>query len=69
MFVLWFHFTHAPHPKFVILMRRRVSIFTHIFSGIIEFVACWVAFWTHNPIVARVAALAAICGHIPSSYY
>lgn len=69
LFVLWFHFTHAPHPKFVILVRRKISIYTHIISGVTEFVTCWVAFWTGNPHVATAAALAAICGHVPSAYY
>jgi hypothetical protein len=69
LFVLWYHFTHAPHPKFVILTMRRISIYTHIVSGVTEFVACWVAFWTGNANVARVAALATILGHVPSAYY
>lgn len=67
--MLYFHFTHAPHPKFRILGRRRLSIYTHIVSGVIEFVTCWVAYWTGNENVARAAALAAILGHVPSAYY
>lgn len=69
LFVLWYHFTHAPHPKFMILTRRKISIYTHIISGVIEFVTCWIAFWTGNAYVARAAALATILGHVPSAYY
>lgn len=69
LFVLYFHFTHAPHPKFMILIRRRLSIYTHIISGVTEFITCWVAYWTRNEYVAMAAALAAICGHVPSAYY
>jgi hypothetical protein len=69
LFVLYFHFTHAPHPKFMILKRRKLSIYTHIISGVTEFVTCWIAFWTRNEHVATVAALAAILGHVPSAYY
>ncbi|CAF1226486.1 unnamed protein product [Adineta steineri] len=69
LFVLYYHYTHAPHPKFVILKQRRISIYVHIFSGVIEFVTCWIAFWTGSAFIGRIASLAAILGHVPSAYY
>ncbi|UJR22348.1 hypothetical protein I4U23_025410 [Adineta vaga] len=69
MFVLYYHYTHAPHPKFCILKQRRISIYTHIVSGVLEFITCWLAFGTGNIYIARIAALAAILGHVPSAYY
>jgi hypothetical protein len=69
IFVLYYHLTNAPHPKFVILLRRRLVIYTHIISGVIEFITCWLAFLTGNKHIASVAALVAICGHVPSAYY
>jgi Ca2+-binding EF-hand superfamily protein len=69
LFVLYYHYSHAPHPKFVILKQRRFVIYTHIISGVLEFITCWVAFCTGNKYIATIAALAAICGHVPSAYY
>ncbi|CAF1260605.1 unnamed protein product [Rotaria sordida] len=69
MFVLYYHFTHAPHPKFVILLRRRFVIYIHIISGVLEFTSCWAAFLTGNKYIATIAALTAIFGHVPSAYY
>jgi len=69
LFVLFYHYTHPPHPKFVILPQRRFSIYVHIVSGLIELVACWLAFFTGSPIIGKIASLAAICGHVPTAYY
>ena len=69
LFVLFYHYTHAPHPKFVILPIRRFVIYTHISSGVLEFITCWAAFLTGNKYIATIAALAAILGHVPSAYY
>ena len=69
MFVLYFHFTHAPHPKFVMLKRRKFAIYTHIASGVFEFISCWLAFLTGNIYIAKFAALTAILAHVPSAYY
>jgi len=69
IFVLYFHFTHAPHPKFVMLKRRKFAIYTHIASGVLEFLSCWLAFTTGNIYIARFAALTAILAHVPSAYY
>jgi len=69
LFVLYYHYSHAPHPKFVILPQRRFAIYVHIISGVSEFVTCWLAFLTGNPLIGRIASLVAICGHVPSAYY
>jgi hypothetical protein len=69
MFVLFYHFTRAPHPKYVMLPQRRFAIYTHILSGGVEFTSCWTAFCTGNESVDKLAALAAILGHVPSAYY
>ena len=69
MFVLYYHFTRAPHPKFLILPRRRISINIHIFAGILEFTTCWISYLTGSEHFATVASLAAILGHTPTAYY
>lgn len=68
-FVVYYHSTRAPHPKYVILLRRRLVIYAHIISGISEFATCWVAFVTGNEHIATVAAIIAILVHVPTAYY
>jgi Ca2+-binding EF-hand superfamily protein len=53
----------------VILKQRRFSIYTHIVSGVVESISCWLAFCTGNEFIAQVAAVSAILGHVPSAYY
>jgi Ca2+-binding EF-hand superfamily protein len=91
--VLYYHATHPPHPKFLMLKRRHFSILVHIISGFVEFLFSITAFvcaviLTYNTntkdkatssnyalmfsiqtVASRVAACAAIIGHIPSSFY
>ena len=69
LFVLHYHYTHAPHPKFLMLKKRRFVIYTHIISGVLEFITCWTAFCTGNERIATIASLVAILGHVPSAYY
>lgn len=69
IFVLYYHFTHAPHPKLLILRRRRICIYIHIFSGVLELTTCWISYLTHSERFAIIASLAAILGHIPTAYY
>ena len=69
LFVVYYHSTRAPHPKYVILLRRRLVIYAHIISGVSEFTTCWVAFVTGNEHIATVAALTAILVHVPTAYY
>ncbi|CAF1362966.1 unnamed protein product [Adineta ricciae] len=69
LFVLYYHYTHAPHPKFIMLPQRRLAIYTHIISGVTEFITCWIAFVTGNERIATIASLAAIVGHVSSAYY
>lgn len=69
LFVLQYHYSHAPHPKFVILPRRQISIYVHIISGVLEFSMCWIAFLTGSPLISTIAAVIALLGHVPTSYY
>ena len=69
VFVVYYHSTRAPHPKYAILLRRRLVIYAHIVSGVSEFTTCWVAFLTGSEHIATVAALTAILVHVPTAYY
>ncbi|WP_017653719.1 EF-hand domain-containing protein [Fortiea contorta] len=69
-YVLYYHYTTPPHPKFLMLPKRKLSIRTHVISGSIEVVFGVIAFFSSNPeIPAIIMALSAIIGHITSSSY
>ncbi|MDZ8236796.1 MAG: EF-hand domain-containing protein [Nostoc sp. ChiQUE01a] len=69
-YVLYYHYTNPPHPKFLMLPKRKLSIRTHVISGTIEIVFGVVAFFSSNPeIPAIIMALSAIIGHVTSSSY
>lgn len=68
-FVLYYHASRPPHPKFVMLPHRRVILGIHIVAGCLEFAACLVAYATDSAAWAIGAALLAILGHVPTSYY
>lgn len=69
-YVLYYHYTTPPHPKFLMLPKRKLSIRTHLISGTIEVVFGVIAFFSSNPeIPAMIMALSAIIGHITSSFY
>ncbi|MBD2613187.1 EF-hand domain-containing protein [Nostoc punctiforme FACHB-252] len=69
-YVLYYHYTNPPHPKFLMLPKRKLSIRTHVISGTIEIVFGVIAFFSSNPeIPAIVMALSAIIGHVTSSSY
>ena len=69
VFVLFYHFTHAPHPKFLMINRRKYIVYIHITSGILEFIFCWLSFYTGNRYIGRFTSLIAIVAHVPSAYY
>jgi Ca2+-binding EF-hand superfamily protein len=69
-YVLYYHYTNPPHPKFLMLPKRKLSIRTHVISGSIEVLFGVIAFFSSNPeIPATIMALSAIIGHITSSFY
>ncbi|TAG94898.1 MAG: EF-hand domain-containing protein [Oscillatoriales cyanobacterium] len=69
-YVLYYHYTNPPHPKFLMLPKRKLSIRTHVISGSIEVVFGVIAFFSSNPeIPATIMALSAIIGHVTSSFY
>ena len=42
--VLWHHWTHPPHPKFVLRAPRKISIRLHVLSGTVEIIF-WCLAW------------------------
>lgn len=69
-YVLYYHYTTPPHPKFLMLPKRKLSIRTHVISGSIEVVFGVIAFFSSHPeIPAMIMALSAIIGHVTSSFY
>ncbi|WP_309731760.1 EF-hand domain-containing protein [Chamaesiphon sp. OTE_75_metabat_556] len=69
-YVLYYHYTNPPHPKFLMLPARKFSIRVHIISGTIELGCGIVAFFSSDPAIWAIGmASAAIIGHITSSSY
>ncbi|MGW2402314.1 EF-hand domain-containing protein [Kitasatospora sp. NPDC001664] len=70
VFVLLYHLTHPPHPKFLMLRRRRLAIRTHAVGGVVELVAGVTAYFVADPTVpAVVMALAGLVLHVPTAAY
>lgn len=69
VFVLAYHATHPPHPKFFMAIQRRMFLYIHIGSGCLELASCLFAYFTGNETWALMAAGVALAGHIPTSYY
>lgn len=70
LFVLYYHYTTPPHPKFLMLTRRRISIRLHVIAGSVELAAGTTAFFLTNPATAAtIMAAAALLIHIPTAIY
>jgi Ca2+-binding EF-hand superfamily protein len=67
--VLAVHWLYPPHPKFMLLARRKICIRIHIVAGIIEYAAGVAAFLSGESWLAQVMAMVAIVAHVPSAAY
>jgi Ca2+-binding EF-hand superfamily protein len=69
-YVLYYHYTNPPHPKFLMLPSRKFSIRVHTISGTIELICGIIAFFSSDPAIwAIIMASSAIIGHVTSSSY
>lgn len=74
IFIIFFHATHAPHPKFVMVLSRRVSMATHIIAGVVEISSAVSAIIlilfldTRIPLLGQIQACSAFF-HIASAVY
>jgi len=66
--VLKYHFTEAPHPKFLMHWRRKYSIKAHIACGTLEMACTVFAMASQLPIFALLVALFCF-GHVLTSAY
>ena len=69
LLVLAVHWCCPPHPKFLLLGKRRVCIRIHVVAGTIEFIAAVVAFLTGDPHFAMATAAVALLAHVPTAAY
>lgn len=68
-FVLFYHYTVPPHPKFLLLTPRKISIRVHVISGSIELFCGIVAMLSSNPApFATIMAIAAFF-HVGAASY
>lgn len=69
-YVLYYHYSNPPHPKFSMLPARKLSIRVHTISGTIELICGIIAFFSSDPAIwAIIMASSAIIGHVTSSSY
>jgi len=72
IFVVTYHLVYPPHPKFVLLPSRRISIYVHLVSGITEIVSGVMAFvlpdvyWQNT--FTRAMSIASIT-HVITAFY
>ncbi|GAA2025911.1 hypothetical protein GCM10009839_25270 [Catenulispora yoronensis] len=70
VFIIHYHLTTPPHPKFLMLRERKFAVRVHVVSGMVELAAGIVAYSSPDPVIpATVMAVAALCGHVPSALY
>jgi len=70
--VVYYHLTNPPHPKFVMVLPRKISIYTHLISGIVEIVSGVAVFVLQDQTIqqqlTKVMAVASIT-HALTAYY
>jgi len=72
VFVVYYHLANPPHPKFVMAIWRKLSIYTHLISGIVEIVIGSVAFFAADQTLQQGATLVmsiASITHALTAYY
>lgn len=69
VWILYMHATTPPHPKFLLLPSRKLSIRAHAIGGGFESIFAVAAWFTGSATLAVVTALFALLLHVPASYY
>jgi hypothetical protein len=64
---LGYHARYPPHPKFVILRARRITLRVHIAGGVLELAAGMIALATGHVLAGVVMALAALVLQTPTA--
>jgi hypothetical protein len=65
--VVIYHYTIPPHPKFLLLPKRKWTIRLHVWSGTIELMAGILACFFYSPEAATMQASAALFIHVPTA--
>jgi len=70
--VVYYHLTNPPHPKFVLATARKISIYIHLVSGILEILTGVIGFFVANQqyqqIAVTIMAVVSIT-HALTAYY
>ena len=65
--VILYHYQIPPHPKFLVLPKRKWTIRLHIWSGTIELISGVIACYFYSPKAAFIQAAAALFIHVPTA--
>lgn len=69
-FILNQHYNKPHHPKFYRTTTDKVALAIHVICGTIEMFGCYLSLFQADPsTAAKVAAWAAVLGHVPTSFY
>jgi Ca2+-binding EF-hand superfamily protein len=68
-YILYKHIVTPPHPKFLMLPGRKLSIRAHAIGGGVESILGIAAWFTGSPILAVLTGVFALALHVPASYY
>ncbi|MEM7119040.1 MAG: EF-hand domain-containing protein [Chloroflexota bacterium] len=69
VFVLFYHYTTPPHPKFLLLSKRKIAIRTHVISGSVELLAGIIAFFSSDPTVPALIMAGAALVHVGTAFF
>ena len=67
--IIYIHYKKPPHPKFLLLRKRKIAIRTHLISGSLEVVVGGVALFAPDPTIAAYVMVVAALVHIATSAF
>jgi Ca2+-binding EF-hand superfamily protein len=67
--ILYMHIVTPPHPKFLMLPGRKLSIRAHAIGGGVESILGITAWFTGSATLAVLTGVFALALHVPASYY
>lgn len=67
--IIYYHATVPPHPKFLMLKRRKFFVRLHAISGASELILGIIAWFTMDKDLAMATAIIVLAGHVPSGFF
>lgn len=77
-YIIYFHASNPPHPKYIMLPKRKFSMMSHIIAGSAEVIAgamAWICIYTGDSIVfsgytwSMITVVCVFAAHAPSALF